>query len=48
MQTKNDINDFVFGDYMINGNDLFKINTNMDLLGEEDKEKNNQDKNSAV
>lgn len=42
MQTKNDINDFVFGDYMINGNDLFKINTNMDLLGEEDKEKNNQ------
>ena len=42
MQTKNDINDFVLGDYMINGNDLFKINTNMDLFGEEDKEKNNQ------
>ena len=34
MQTKTDLIDFVMGDYMINGNDLYTINSNMDLSRE--------------
>ena len=34
MQTKTDIIDFVMGGYMINGNDLYAINSNMDLTKE--------------
>ena len=31
MQTKNDLVDFLMGDYMLNGNDLYKLGNNMDL-----------------
>ncbi|MDE3234427.1 MAG: sulfatase-like hydrolase/transferase [Bacteroidota bacterium] len=31
MQTKTDINDFIMGDYMLNGSDLYKINTRLEL-----------------
>lgn len=31
MQTKNDINDFIKGNYMINGSSLFEIKDNMDM-----------------
>ena len=34
MQTKTDIIDFVMGDFMINGDDLYTINSNMDLTRE--------------
>jgi phosphoglycerol transferase MdoB-like AlkP superfamily enzyme len=34
MQTKTDLIDFVMGSYLLNGNDLFKINSNMDLSPE--------------
>ena len=34
MQTKTDLIDFVMGNYMINGNDLYAINSNMDLTRE--------------
>ena len=36
MQTKNDIIDFVMGNYMINDNNLFKINQDMNLTPVED------------
>jgi cellulose synthase/poly-beta-1,6-N-acetylglucosamine synthase-like glycosyltransferase/phosphoglycerol transferase MdoB-like AlkP superfamily enzyme len=32
MQTKTDMVDFVMGDYLLNGNTLFRINSNMDLI----------------
>jgi uncharacterized sulfatase len=31
IQTKSDIIDFVMGEYMLNGNDLYHINKNIDL-----------------
>jgi nicotinic acid phosphoribosyltransferase len=31
MQTKNDLVDFVMNDYMLNGDDLYKISNNMGL-----------------
>lgn len=36
MQTKNEVIDFVMGDYMLNGNDLYRINSNMQLTPEQD------------
>jgi cellulose synthase/poly-beta-1,6-N-acetylglucosamine synthase-like glycosyltransferase/phosphoglycerol transferase MdoB-like AlkP superfamily enzyme len=42
MQTKTDLIDFVKGEYMINGNNLFRINSNMDLTPVEDKAKFNE------
>lgn len=34
MQTKTDLVDFIMGDYLLNGNTLFRINNNMDLSPE--------------
>jgi phosphoglycerol transferase MdoB-like AlkP superfamily enzyme len=31
MQTKNDVNDFLMNEYMLDGEDLFQLNDNMDL-----------------
>jgi peptidoglycan-N-acetylglucosamine deacetylase len=31
MQTKNEVNDFLMNEYMLSGEDLFKLNDNMDL-----------------
>jgi peptidoglycan-N-acetylglucosamine deacetylase len=31
MQTKNDLVDFIMGDFMLNGSDLYRIDNNMDL-----------------
>lgn len=42
MQTKNEIIDFVMGDYMINANNLFKINHDMNLTPVDDQNKFNQ------
>ena len=42
MQTKNDIIDFVMGEYMINANTLFKINSDMNLTQVDDANKFNQ------
>jgi uncharacterized sulfatase len=42
MQTKTDLIDFVKGEYMINGNNLFRISSNMDLTPVEDKVKFNE------
>ena len=41
MQTKNDLVDFVMGNYLLNGDDLYQINPNMDLtpINNEDKKK---------
>lgn len=42
MQTKNDIIDFVMGEYMINANSLFKINSDMNLTPVDDNNKFNE------
>lgn len=42
MQTKNDLVDFIMGDYMINGTDLFRITENMDLEPEENESRKAQ------
>lgn len=42
MQTKTEIIDFVMGNYLLNGNDLFRINTNMDLSPENNEAKVNE------
>ena len=42
MQTKTDLVDFVMGNYLLNGNDLFRINTNMDLSPENNDTKANE------
>ena len=42
MQTKNEIIDFVMGDYMINANSLFKINHDMNLTPIDNQNKFNQ------
>ena len=42
MQTKNDIIDFVMGDYMLNGNDLYRISKTMDLNAEQNETKKRQ------
>lgn len=39
MQTKNDLIDFVMGEYMLNGNDLYRINSNMQLIPLQDDNK---------
>ena len=41
MQTKNDLVDFIMGNYLLNGNDLYQINPKMDLtpFTNEDKKK---------
>jgi len=39
MQTKNDIIDFVMGEYMLNGNDLYRINSSMQMTPEQDGDK---------
>ena len=42
MQTKNDLVDFVMGEYMINGNDLYRINNTMGLDPEQNDAKAGQ------
>ena len=42
MQTKNDLVDFIMGNYMLNGDDLYQISPNMDLDPAPDEEKRNQ------
>ena len=42
MQTKTDLIDFVMGNYMLNGNDLFSIKDNMDLVPEKNDAKANE------
>ena len=42
MQTKNDLVDFIMGNYMLNGDDLYQISPNMDLDPAPDEEKMNQ------
>jgi len=42
MQTKNDIIDFVMGEYMLNGNDLYHISNTMDLNLEQNETKANE------
>jgi len=39
MQTKNDLIDFVMGEYMLNGNDLYRIGSGMQLTPEQDDSK---------
>ena len=39
MQTKNDIIDFIMGDYMLNGNNLYRISKTMDLDLEQNEDK---------
>jgi uncharacterized sulfatase len=39
MQTKNDLVDFVMGEYLLNGNDLYRINSSMQLTAEPDDNK---------
>lgn len=39
MQTKNEVNDFVMGNYMLSGNDLYKIGNNMELTREDNEAK---------
>jgi peptidoglycan-N-acetylglucosamine deacetylase len=38
MQTKNDVNDFLMNEYMLDGEDLFQLNDNMDLEPINDKD----------
>jgi len=38
MQTKNDLIDFIMGDHLLNGNDLYRIGDNMQLNPEQDEE----------
>jgi uncharacterized sulfatase len=42
MQTKNEVSDFVMGDYMLNGNDLYRIYSNMDIEPEKNDKKLNE------
>ena len=42
MQTKNDLIDFVMGEYMLNGNDLYRISKTMDLNPEQNETKANE------
>ena len=42
MQTKNDLIDFISGNFLLNGEDLFRINPNMDLTIEQDAGKTSQ------
>jgi len=42
MQTKNEVSDFVMGEYMLNGNDLFHIYGNMDIEPEQNDKKANE------
>ncbi|MES2003685.1 MAG: sulfatase-like hydrolase/transferase [Bacteroidota bacterium] len=42
MQTKTDLVDFIMGNYLLNGNDLFRINNNMDLTPENNPVKANE------
>ncbi len=42
MQTKTDLIDFVMGNYLLNGNDLFSIKENMDLMPEKNDAKANE------
>jgi uncharacterized sulfatase len=42
MQTKTDMIDFVMGNYMLNGNDLYSIKDNMDLTPEKNDAKANE------
>lgn len=39
MQTKNEVNDFVMGDHLLDGNDLYLIGNDMQLTPEPDKDK---------
>ncbi|HTI93779.1 MAG TPA: sulfatase-like hydrolase/transferase [Puia sp.] len=39
MQTKNDLVDFVMGEYLLNANDLYRINSSMQLTAEPDDSK---------
>jgi uncharacterized sulfatase len=36
MQTKNEINDFVMGEYLLNGNDVYRIHSNLQLTPGQD------------
>ena len=42
MQTKTDLIDFVMGDHLLNGNDLYTIESNMDLEPNGDETKKNE------
>lgn len=42
MQTKTDLVDFVMGNYMLNGTDLFRINENMDLDPEDNENRKSE------
>ena len=42
MQTKNDLVDFIMGNYLLNGDDLFMIGNNMNLTPETDQAKKNE------
>jgi uncharacterized sulfatase len=42
MQTKTDIIDYILGDYQLNGNDLFAISANMNLVQEKNEAKSSQ------
>ena len=42
MQTKTDIVDFVMGNFLLNGDNLFRINSNMDLTPENDPAKSDE------
>ncbi len=46
MQTKTDLIDFVMGNYMLNGDDLFSIKDNMDLVSEKNEAKANEMKSA--
>lgn len=42
MQTKTDLIDFVMGNYLLNGNDLYTISSNMDLEADGNEAKKNE------
>jgi uncharacterized sulfatase len=42
MQTKNEVSDFVMGEYMLSGNDLFHIFSNMDIKSVQNDKKANE------
>jgi len=46
MQTKNEVSDFVMGEYMLNGTDLFHIYSNMDIEPEQNEKKTSELKNA--
>ena len=39
MQTKNDMIDYIMGEHLLNGNDLYRINSNMQLTPEQDEDR---------